>query len=672
MLTTPATAILNKMSISKKMWLISIVFLIPLVIVQVLLLNQQIEEIEFAENEQLGLRYIVVLRQLVQHFPEHRGMTNAYLSGAKHLKSKITAKRQQIVKDIAAIDAVDAELGKQLKVSADWARIKNVWQGLEGQAFTGERKAIFARHSKLVAQVLGLISNVSDNSGLIMNPELVSFYITDSLVNSLPQIVENLGKARGMASGLAVRQLVTTNENGKLSSLLASVEKSTNVLKRSKDVIARTNPERGALLQADMDQAINQSEQYQAYLQANILSASSINVTSNDVFAKGTATIKSNFKLMDHLLPELTKILEQRVEGLIQKTICLLAVGVIFTLIALYFFAGFYVSLQTAIKALEETSGQLAKGNLLARVNIPNEDEFGEVADRFNSMADEFANLIRELESSIIQLATNAKQLSSISTETNNRVHQQQGQVDQVASAMVEMAASVQEVASNASATAATTQNAHHEAEGGRGIVANSAVASKSLSDEIGLAMRVVGELESDGEKIGSVLDVIKSIAEQTNLLALNAAIEAARAGEQGRGFAVVADEVRTLASRTQDSTTEIENMIERLQKGTKEASGVMQVSHERTEQSQVETEKESNFLQGIITAVVEIDSMCTQIASASEEQAAVAANISQNIEQISQLTEETSNDSQQVNESSGNLANLASGLQSLIAHFKV
>jgi len=176
--------------------------------------------------------------------------------------------------------------------------------------------------------------------------------------------------------------------------------------------------------------------------------------------------------LVQHF-PELTKILEQRVEGLIQKTLCLLAVGVVFTLIALYFFAGFYVSLQTAISALEETSRQLAKGNLLVRVNIPNEDEFAEVADRFNSMADEFANIVRQLDGSIIQLATSAKQLSSISTETNSRVHQQKNQVEQVATAMVEMAASVQEVASNASATAATTQNANHKAESGKSIVSN-------------------------------------------------------------------------------------------------------------------------------------------------------------------------------------------------------
>jgi len=672
MLTAPATAIMNKMSVSKKMWLISIAFLIPLIIIQTLFLNQQIEEIDIAKKEQLGLRYISALRPLVQHFPEHRGTTNAYLSGAKQLKIKITAKRQQIIQDFKGIDAVDAELGDELRASAEWQSIKTTWNGLQNDAFSGEAKAIFSRHSQLVAQVLGLISNVSDSSGLTMDPELESFYIAASVVNSLPQIVENLGKARGMASGLAVRGRVTTKENGKLSSLLAAVEKSTNVLKRSKVVIAHSNPDMGRLLQADMDQAITQSERYLVYLNNKVLSAATVVVTSKQVFSKGTETIQSNFKLMDRMLPELKILLDQRVQQLMTKTITLVAIGVVFTLIALYLFAGFYVSLETALSALNEASTQLAKGNLLARVSINNEDEFADVADSFNSMAGEFANIIRQLEVSIVQLATSAKQLSSISTETNNRVHQQQGQVDQVASAMVEMAASVQEVASNASATAATTQNAHHEAEGGRGIVANSAIASTSLSEEIGLAMTVVGELESDGEKIGSVVDVIKSIAEQTNLLALNAAIEAARAGEYGRGFAVVADEVRTLASRTQDSTTEIERMIEGLQKGTKKAASVMQVSHERTQESQVETEKESAFLQGIITAVVEIDSMCTQIASASEEQAVVAANISQNIEKISQITDETSNDSEQVNESSDNLANLASDLQSLIAHFKV
>jgi len=672
MLTAPATALMNQMSISKKMLFISIAFLIPLVIIQGLSINQQLVEINVAKKEQLGVRYITSLRQLVQHFPEHRGMTNAYLSGAKQMQSKIMAKRQQISQDISNIDAVNAELGTELKVAAEWQNIKTIWQSLKNDAFLGEQKTIFARHTKLVAQLLDLISNVSDRSGLTMDPELESFYIAASIVNSLPQIVENLGQARGMASGLAVRGRVSTEENGKLSGLLSAVQKSINGLKRSKDVIAQSSPEMGRLLQVDMGQALTKSEQYLAYLHQDILQVETVSVNSKQVFSKGTAAIQVNFKLMDHMLPELTHLLDARVTRLTTSMFSLLAIGAGFTFIAIYLFVGFYVSLGTAISAIKKTSGTLAKGDLRARIKIDNKDELADVASSFNTMADQFSDLVRQLDSSIGQLASSSKDLSSISTKTNSGVHQQQGEVDQVAVAMVEMAASVQEVASNASATARVTQSAHNEAESGKSIVSNSASASSSLSEEIALAMSVVEQLEADGESIGSVLDVIKSIAEQTNLLALNAAIEAARAGEYGRGFAVVADEVRTLASRTQESTTEIESMIERLQKGTKKAASVMQVSHQRTQEASVETEKESEFLSHILGSVMEIDSMCTQIASASEEQATVAADISQSIEQISQITGETSYGSQQVNDSSDNLASLASELQSLIAHFRV
>lgn len=237
---------------------------------------------------------------------------------------------------------------------------------------------------------------------------------------------------------------------------------------------------------------------------------------------------------------------------------------------------------------------------------------------------------------------------------------------------MTEMAATVQEVARSASATAVATQSAHQQASSGRAIVSNSVSAISSLSEEILVATSVVKQLEADGESIGSVLDVIKSIAEQTNLLALNAAIEAARAGEQGRGFAVVADEVRTLASRTQDSTTEIQNMIERLQEGTRKAVSVMSESQGRTESTIQETQKESEFLEHITVAVTEIDDMCTQIASASEEQSAVANDISRSVDHINQVTIEAAQSSQQVTESSEGLAHLASDLKALIARFRV
>ncbi len=672
MLTAPATALMNQMSCSKKMLMISVAFLVPLIITFYILIVGQLAALDVAKKEQTGLQYIVPLRQLIQHFPEHRGMTNTYLSGNAAFKNKLLAKREQITQDIQLIDVLDKQLGAQLGVAAKWLEIKSTWKRLEAEAFAGQAKDIFTRHTQLIANVLELVSSVSDSSGLTMDPELESFYVASSIVNALPQIVENLGQARGMASGLAVKTEVTNKESIKLSSLLAAEQKSINALERSAKVITQSNPEVSAKIKPNVDAAVRVAEDYLHFLDQEVLQTTPITIESTVVFAKGTDAITANFELLDQLIPELALLLEQREEQLTTRITTLSLIVAVFTFLALYLFAGFYHSFNTAISSIKETSDKLAKGDLTSRLQLDNKDEFADVATSFNSMAGQFAEVVRELERSIELLASGAEELSMTSIQTKQGVKRQQEEVEQVATAMTEMAATVQEVARSASSTAMTTKKAHQQASNGRVIVDNSVSAITALSEEITMATEVVKQLEIDGESIGSVLDVIRSIAEQTNLLALNAAIEAARAGEQGRGFAVVADEVRTLASRTQTSTTEIQSMIERLQQGTRKAVSVMNESQERTQTTIQETQKESEFLENITRAVTEIDDMCTHIASASEEQSVVADGISRSIEHINNVTIDAAQGSQQVTESSEILAHLASDLQALITRFKV
>jgi methyl-accepting chemotaxis protein len=269
-------------------------------------------------------------------------------------------------------------------------------------------------------------------------------------------------------------------------------------------------------------------------------------------------------------------------------------------------------------------------------------------------------------------LASAAEEMSAIMEETHRGTQQQQSETSQVVTAMNQMTATVQEVARHATEAAAAANNADQASIEGKQVVINTMKAIEDLSSEVHSAASVIGQLEKDSENIGAVLDVIKGIAEQTNLLALNAAIEAARAGEQGRGFAVVADEVRTLASRTQQSTQEIQEMIEKLQAGAQSAVKVMDDSRSRAEDSVSQAAQAGTSLEAITRAVSQITDMNTQIATAAEQQSSVAEEINRNVVNISDIVDRTAEGAQQTSTASEELANLAGQLQQLVNQFKV
>jgi methyl-accepting chemotaxis protein len=312
------------------------------------------------------------------------------------------------------------------------------------------------------------------------------------------------------------------------------------------------------------------------------------------------------------------------------------------------------------------------EGDLTKRLDETSNDEMGELAHWFNAFAGKLRDLVMEITGFTGKLASSAEEMAALTEQTSAGVKRQQGETDQVATAMNEMSATVQEVARSASSAANAAHQADEEAGQGKRVVSETIEAIDSLAGEVEKASQVIQKLEQDSTGIGVVLDVIKGIAEQTNLLALNAAIEAARAGEQGRGFAVVADEVRTLAQRTQQSTQEIRQMIERLQAGAKDAVKVMQEGKSGAQKSVEQAAKAGASLEAITKVVSTITDMNTQIASAAEEQSAVAEEINRNIVSISQIAGQTAQDAQQVASSNKNFAKLAVQLQSLVGHFKV
>jgi methyl-accepting chemotaxis protein len=382
---------------------------------------------------------------------------------------------------------------------------------------------------------------------------------------------------------------------------------------------------------------------------------------------------RSSFRELTDLIDgELTAILEStRSDIAFTRTASFVAVGLAVVVGGLLAFLIGRSILGPLGRLREAVEGIRTSADLTGRVALPGNDELAAVGRAVDGLLDHFQETVRQLTSASAQLAAAAAQLTETSEQTRGHVRSQQGETDQVATAMNQMTATAQEVARSAAEAAQASHDADAQSARGSEVVRQTTAAIEALASEVEAAAQVIQRLEGDSEDIGRVLDVIRGIAEQTNLLALNAAIEAARAGEQGRGFAVVADEVRTLAQRTQESTQEIQAMIERLQSGSREAVTVMESGRNQARAGVEQAGHAGEALAAITNAVAAINDMTAQIASAAEEQNSVAEEINRNVMNIKQAVDETAHATEQTAKASEGLSGLAADLQGQVAKFK-
>ena len=343
-----------------------------------------------------------------------------------------------------------------------------------------------------------------------------------------------------------------------------------------------------------------------------------------------------------------------------------LGVGVFLLLLVM---ASFTRRIRYVISAMQDIAE--GEGDLTRRLPVDGSDEFAQLSGAFNQFVERIQTLVREITDSTGQLAASAEEMSMITRQSRESTHEQNEQTQMVASAIEELTATTREIAENTNQTASASNETEEVTHGGQQALKRSMNNVHQLMDSMQDTASSIGQLESQTQEIGKVLDVIQGVAEQTNLLALNAAIEAARAGEQGRGFAVVAEEVRNLASRTQQSTEEIKDIIDSLRDRARRTVEAMDVSRSQGEATLEAVNETDESLDAVVRHVNHINEMTMQIATAAEEQSATVEEVNRNLERIRAKSAELDDASEQVSTAGGDLTRLSANLDGLVNRFK-
>ncbi|WP_440810126.1 methyl-accepting chemotaxis protein [Pseudomonas syringae] len=356
-----------------------------------------------------------------------------------------------------------------------------------------------------------------------------------------------------------------------------------------------------------------------------------------------------------------------------QSSLYVAVATVVLMLIVVLWLASVIIrNIKVAVVDVNRTLIALSTRDLTARTRYVGKDEFGEISRNLDNMAQQISDVIRDIGSATAQVATAAEQSSAVALQTSQNVAQQRQGTDQVATAISEMSATVKDVARSTTDAAAMSQRVNTSTVQGKAEIENTISLIQGLSLQAEQTSQIIGELKGESNAISSVLDVIRGVADQTNLLALNAAIEAARAGEQGRGFAVVADEVRNLAKKTQESTVSIQNMIANLQSGSERAATSMQETLGKAQAGASNVVRAGELLEEIAEGIASISDRNIQVASAAEEQSLVAEEIHRNVDDINSLVIQVSAGAEQTAVTSRELARLAEQQQGLVGRFRV
>ena len=553
--------------------------------------------------------------------------------------------------------------------AAQQQKLLDSFKSSENLKLLNEQKAIITAYQQSLNKMREAYRNgnaarqVMGDKADIANAQIDAL---DTSVRQMPDGAERFAQFEAVTTAKQKFQLARYEVRGYTGNVNADTEaRAVAQIENAIDGLKDLHTAFGASQQASLGSLETALGAYRSALQNYKAANANIVVARAEMTTQGTDIVSISDKLYDLQLQRRDAESAQARSLQLISTLLALLVGIV---------AAVVITRQIT-RPLRETLAvveRIASGDLSHNIQVTRRDELGVLQQGIQRMGTTLRELISGIRDGVTQIASAAEELSAVTEQTSAGVNSQKIETDQVATAMHEMTATVQEVARNAEQASQAASAADGEARAGDKVVAEAIAQIERLAAEVARSTDAMTHLQQESNKIGSVMDVIKAVAEQTNLLALNAAIEAARAGEAGRGFAVVADEVRGLAQRTQKSTEEIEGLVAGLQNGTQQVAAVMNNSRSLTDSSVELTRKAGVSLENITRTVSNIQSMNQQIAAAAEQQSAVAEEISRSIVNVRDVSEQTAAASDETAKSSVELARLGGQLQQMVSHFRV
>ena len=670
----PAIALMNRLSFGMKFSLISVLFFVPMLLTNFYLVRDSYREFLGTRTELRSLELLGTALQLRREIDDWKDLVEieAIIGQAgevQALKSRMAAAEGSLATLTQALKAVsdDPEQVAEFNERRDQldAAMREAQAQQSLQAKTAMARALLGK-----AQVM--IKLIASQSGLSQDSGRDVRMLAELLTTVTPSITATLGDGRAIGSYTFGQGYLNSDASNKLDDLLLELEKQqvqygaqlqevlggSAAAQRQLESLAAASR---ASLQASSD-----------LFQDQVIMAEALDRPWEAFYDQISGEMAKTYSLNDAVIRFLDDELEQRLAQKQLLMVMLLAALALVFVLVVYLYSAFYVSTRASLRSLGATMTQVAAGDMTVQFNVQSRDELGELGQVFNETVARIRELIERVGQTVGEVERQAARVQSVSGESNQTVSEQRGQIEQVATAMNQMSATAQGVATSAEAAVGSAQSVNEETVSGRGLVEAQVSGIERLAAEIERSVEVINQLAGDSKAISQVLDVIKGVAEQTNLLALNAAIEAARAGEQGRGFAVVADEVRSLARRTQQSTEEIEQMIGRLQGGVGAAVKTMHSSHSMADATVSQSSQVRQALENILSAVGVIVDQNQQIAAAAEEQTAVAHDIDCNIVAINEAGQRTAEGAGHTEQASRELSELVGRLQQLIGAFRV